>query len=176
MDAIKLLRVQMQATAEYLENTMKDVTPEMAQQVPPGKAHTIGGYYAHYLIMTDVMVNVVIREGAPLYAGAWEGKTGVSAPLPEFDADWAKNHADWARNSKFDISAMREYAKAVFASSDEYLATLTADDLDKEVNYFGGPNSLGWAISMFLIQHVASGIGEIAAIKGVLGEQGYWEG
>ena len=176
MDAIELLRVQMKATAEYLENTMKDVTPELAQQVPPGKAHTIGGYYAHYLIMTDMMVNAMLKEGSPLYAGEWAGKTGVSAPLPEFDADWAKNHATWARDSKFDLPAMHEYAKAVFASTDDYLATLTPADLDKEVNYWGGPNSLGWAISMFLIQHVASGVGEIAAIKGVLGEKGFWEG
>ncbi|PZS05739.1 MAG: hypothetical protein DLM69_00705 [Candidatus Chloroheliales bacterium] len=176
MDAISLLRMQMESAAWYLEGTMTDVTPELAHAVPPGKAHTIAGYYAHYVIMTDMIVNAMLKGGAPLFATTWADKTGVSEPIPNADADWEKNHAEWARRVQVDLPAMREYAKAVYASADEYLASLTPEALDQKVKLFGGEFGLGWAINMFIINHISSGTGEISAVKGVLGAKGFYEG
>ena len=176
MDAISLLRTQFQTATKYFEAAMADVTPQMAHQVPPGKAHTIAGYYAHYVVLTDMMVNAMLKGGTPLFASAWAGKTGISEPLPNFDADWAKNHADWARSVQLDLPATHKYASAVYASADEYLATLTPEALDQPVNMFGSEEKLGMAISAFIIMHISNGNGEIAAIKGVLGATGYFEG
>jgi len=44
------------------------------------------------------------------------------------------------------------------------------------MNLFGGEFELAWAIGMFIILHIASGTGEISAVKGVLGTKGFYEG
>ncbi|PZS04025.1 MAG: hypothetical protein DLM69_02315 [Candidatus Chloroheliales bacterium] len=173
MDVISLLRVQLQSAAQYLEGTMTDVTPEMAQQLPPGNAHTIAGYYAHYVINTDLLINAVMKGGAPLFATTWAGRTGASEPLPNMDANWSKNHENWARSVKVDLPAMRQYAQAAYTSADEYIASLTPEALDQMVNLPIGQYSLGWALSMVVINHLSNGTGEIAAIKGVFGSTGY---
>lgn len=173
MDVIALLRMQLQSAAQYLEGTMADVTPEMAQQVPPGKAHSIAGYYAHYVITTDMLINAVMKGGAPLFATTWAGKTGANTPMPMPDANWVQNHEDWARSVQVDLPTMREYATAVYAAADQYIASLTAADLDRMVNLPIGQYSLVWALSMAVINHISNGTGEIAAIKGVLGASGY---
>lgn len=175
MDAVSLLRMQLQSAAHYFDRTMDDVTPEMAHQQPPNKAHTIAGYYAHYVLLTDMMVNAMLKGGAPLFASAWAGKTGISEPLPNFDADWEKNHRAWARSVHLDLPAVREYASAVWASADEYLASLTPAALDEAVNMFGAEDNLGKSISLYIIMHISNGNGEIAAIKGGLGATGFVE-
>lgn len=176
MDAVTLLREQLQTATYYLEKTMDDVSAEMAHQVPPGKAHTIAGYYAHYIVLTDIMVNAMLKGGEPLYTSTWAERSGMSDPLPAFDADWAENHRMWARSLRLDMAATREYARAVYASADQYIAALTPDALDQPASLFGAEMSLGVTISMFIILHLSNGNGEIAAIKGVLGATGYNEG
>jgi steroid delta-isomerase-like uncharacterized protein len=157
MDVIPLLRTQLQSAAQYLEGTMADVTAEMAQQLPPGKAHTIAGYYAHYVITTDMLINAVMKGGAPLFATTWAGRTGANEPMPMPDANWAQSHEDWARSVQVDLPAMRQYATAVYAAADEYIASLTPEALDQMVNLPIGQYSLGWALSMTVINHISNG-------------------
>src|SRR4030065_711410 len=134
-NVISLLREQLKTVHEILEGTMADVTPEAAHWIPPGVAMPIGATYAHVVVSQDGVINGMLKGGAPLFASSWAGKTGLSELPPEVDPkkpglpDWSA----WSRKVKVDLPAFRKYAQAVYAASDEYLATLRGKDLDRAI-------------------------------------------
>jgi hypothetical protein len=71
---------------------------------------------------------------------------------------------------------LNEYAQAVYVATDEYLAGLEESDLERiidltEQNY--GKWTLAAYILNFVLAHVRDIMGEISALKGVYGLQGY---
>ncbi len=174
MDAVSLLRSQFQATSSLLENTIADVTPEQAHWVPPGLANPIGASYAHVVIATDMIMSVMVRHTAPLLAGEWAGKTGASEMMPTGD-DYV-NYVPWTRRVQVNLPAMRQYANAVYAATDQYLATLSSDALDQTIDLSAlgaGQVPLGMVISRQLIGHIEQMCGEISCLKGLQGATGY---
>jgi hypothetical protein len=150
---------------------MVDVTPDMAHWTPPGQAHPIGSLYAHMVISEDVLLQGLIQGGAPLYAGPWQGKTGLADPENAFNRT-----LDWARAAKVDLDAMRSYARAVYAATDNYVATLTEADLDRMIDLSAagmGQMPLGDFLAALVMGHVRDLMGEISALKGVQGAKGY---
>ena len=73
MTTVDLLRAMFQNAHETLEGTMKDVTPEQAHWLPPGKALPISAQYAHTIGGEDACLDMFIRKAPPLFATAWEG-------------------------------------------------------------------------------------------------------
>jgi len=177
-NVISLLREQMKGLHELLEGTVADVTTEQAHWIPPGKALPIGATYAHVVVGEDGVVNGMLKGGAPLFAAAWAGKTGLSEPPPSFDPkkpgfpDWS----GWARKVKVDLPALRKYAQAVYAASDDFLASLRGKDLDRPVDL--SALGLGKSTMLFVIHNGILGngfthCGEIACLKGLQGKKGY---
>jgi hypothetical protein len=171
MDTIALLRSGMKTAHEWLEATMADVTPEMAQWAPPGTAHPIGSRYAHVVVGEDNLV-AMVKGGAPLHTGAWQGRTGIAG---DPQAAYAST-LEWAQTVKIDLAALRGYAQAVYANTDEFLATLKPENLETQVDLsqFG----MGvWQLDAFLLSlvlgHARDIMGEISAVKGVQGAKGY---
>src|SRR3990172_9560312 len=121
MDGISLLRQQFQASHGWLEATLQDVTPEQAHWAPPGKANPLGATYAHVVLGEDAMINGMVNGGAPLFATAWAGKTGLSE-MPPSPSDGQPWYA-WARRVRIDLPALRQYAQAVYAASDQCLTS-----------------------------------------------------
>ena len=80
------IREQIRSAHWLLEETLSDVTVEMAHFAPPGKALPIGAACAHYVTGEDFMVHVLFQGGTPLSAGPWAGRTGLSEPQPGRDA------------------------------------------------------------------------------------------
>ena len=74
MDSISLLREQLRAAHEYLEETMADVTAEQAQWIPPGRATPLGANYVHLVQSEDGIMNQALRQKEPLFAGAWASR------------------------------------------------------------------------------------------------------
>jgi hypothetical protein len=178
MDAVSLMREQLNTAHEWLEGTMADVTPEQAKGGDIGRATPIGAAYAHVVLSEDMLIQGMLRGTAPLSATEWAGKTGASAdqPMPGPGQDWETIYGEWKRGLKVDLPAMREYAKAVYAKSDEYLASLSAADLDRTMDLAGlgmGKATLGWALGRLVVAHVDQMCGEISAIKGIKGAKGY---
>ena len=147
---------------------MADVTPEQAHWAPPGCAHPIAALYAHTVLGEDGMLNRLIRKGTPLYTSNWAGKTGLSELPPERSA-WS----DWARRLRVDLPTLLDYAQAVYATTDAYLASLTPTDLDTEIEMFGQKRTLGSALGGVLLAHVNSHTGEVSCLKGLQGARGY---
>lgn len=94
MDIAALLRQQLKEAHEWLEVTMQGVTAEHLHWNPPGKANPLGASYAHVILGEDFLINVMVKEGAPLAAATWAGKTGLSEMPPgEPQVSWS----EWER-------------------------------------------------------------------------------
>lgn len=171
MNAITLIREQIKNAHDWFGGTMAGVSDEVAHWQPGGKAHPIGSRYAHLVVAEDMLVNGLVQGGAPLFATAWAGKTGLEDPQASFFTT-----LEWAQGVKVDLEALDKYAQAVYANTDEYLATLSEADLERTID-LTEQNMGTWPLGAFLISfvlgHVHAIMGEISALKGVRGLQGY---
>jgi hypothetical protein len=175
--AVSLLRMQTQLASGMLEMMLEGITSEHVHWVPDGVANPIGAQYAHILTGKDGFIHVRIKGEAPLFATTWAGKTGLSElpPTPQPDAPGMPDWSEWARRVQIDLPAMREYAKAVYASIDEYLATLTDADLERTVDLSRmgmGEAPFSRLLTIVLLADTISHAGEISCLKGVQGMKG----
>ncbi len=172
MDAKTLLGAQFKQAHEMMEGTMEDVTAEQAQWSPPGKAIPVGATYAHAILSEDMMLNGMVKGGAPLFATTFAGKTGLGENPPPPDQPWDA----WSRSVKIDLGALRAYAKAVYASTDEYVASASDDELARELDLSGfnmGTQPVGVFAGTLMVSHLNTHCGEVSSIKGVQGAKGY---
>lgn len=172
--ALALIKEEIKNAHDMLESVVVDIKPEDIQKDPGGKAFPLGSLYAHLVFSEDAIVNGMIRKSVPLFAGEWAAKTGASSPMPAMDANWAANNETWSKSVTIDLTLLQTYAKAVYANTDAYIATLTDDDMEKEIDMGDwGKKKLGLLLAGFVVGHTYSLAGEISAIKGVHGSKGY---
>lgn len=169
MNALEIHREAIEWANWLLEAVMADVTPEQAHWTPPGIANPLGALYAHAVLDQDVIVNAMLKGGAPLYASSWADRCGVEDPRFQLDLEWA-------RAVQIDLDALRAYAKAVYASVLAYLDGLSEADLEREVDLSAnglGVRSVGWMLTALIAAHTNNMAGEISCLKGLQGAQGY---
>jgi hypothetical protein len=171
MNAVTLIREELKHAHDAFEGTMDGVTDEVAHRQPGGTAHPIGSRYAHLVVSEDMMINGLLKGGPPLLATSWAGKTGLEDPQAAFITT-----LEWAQTVRVDLEVMNKYALAVFEATDGYLGTLAEEDLDRIVD-LSEQNQGVWSLGAFLITYVLSHVrdimGEVSALKGVYGLQGY---
>jgi len=177
-DNISWLRELVKDANGLLEATIANVAEEQAHWIPPGVAMPIGAHYAHVVLSQDGAVNGVFKGGTPLFAAAWAGKTGVSDLPPVSDpakpgfSDWS----GWSKRVKVDIPATRKYASAVYAATDEFLASLSLGDLERPVDLTAvglGKSTMGFVINNGIVGNAFTHCGEISCLKGQQGKRGY---
>ena len=169
MNVASLLREQVRDANNFLQMTAADVTQQQADWMPPGIANPLGALYAHALTSQDGIVHAVLQGAAPLFASTWQGKTGISDPQIQATREWA-------RSVKVGVPALREYANAVAAASDAYLATLKDDDVQRiiDLTAFGlGQMTLYSIVGRLISGHLDNMTGEISCLKGLQGAKGY---
>ncbi len=171
----ELLRRAVSGARGVLDGTMADVTQAQADYVPPGIANPLGATYAHVVCSEDMVVQGMFRQLPPLFASSWNARTGLSEPMPLPGPDWA-NYAVWTRRLKIDLEALRQYAQAVAAETDAWIATLNDAGLDRPVDLSSaglGQHTLGTAIALLIANHLGTETGEISVLKGIQGARGY---
>jgi hypothetical protein len=172
--ATEILVNQLKAAHDVLEQTMEGVTDEVAQYLPPGKANPIAGTYAHLVFSEDLFMHNFLIKVQPLMETTFKDKTGASEIQP---TDWqGAAYLKWLKEVKLDVKQFREYAKAVYAASEEYIASLTDADLEKDVDLraFGmGTRKVYDFIALLISGHVYPIMGEISVLKGIQGLKGY---
>ena len=169
MNALALLREQVDGAHGVLEQTMADVTEAQARWAPPGKALRLGVIYGHIALGQDFIINVRLRGQQQLAATSYQRKTGLSE-TPPLGPGWE----EWARRVEIQLPPLRGYARAVQENTATYLASLTEGDLDRVVELqVLGPRSVGTIISNFVVAHVNNHLGEISCLKGLQGARGY---
>ncbi len=168
--AVSLLRNLFENGHHWIEGTMADVTADVANWVPPGKPATIGANYVHHAFGEDALINMALRGGAPMAMTTFAGRFGADSPPP------AGTWSDWGRSVQVDPDAARAYAQAVYVNTDAYLASLTDEDLEKEVDMsiIGvGMIPLGRFLGGMLLLDTVAHCGEISCLKGLQGLRGY---
>ena len=168
MNGIAVLQQGLTWAHELLETVMADVTAEQAHWTPPGIANPISALYIHDVLGEDALIGL-LRQDTPQYASAWEGQTGVSDP------QWQLAY-EWARTVQLDLPIFREYAQAVYAATQTFLAGLTDAQLGQELDLTAldlGERNLGWALNALLLGHINNMAGEISTLKGLQGAKGY---
>jgi hypothetical protein len=173
MDAPAALKEQLASAQELLETVMEDVDQAHFNAKPAGVANSIGQNYVHTIIGEDYCVNAMIRQGAPLHASSWQGRTGATGEIPppmQGTPEWHR----FVDSSNIELTAFRAYAKAVHESALDFIGSLPANELDHELDLpMIGRHTLNWLLFNFVIGHIANHTGEIAALKGVAGLKGY---
>lgn len=171
--ATEILVNQLKAVHSSLEATMEGVTDEVAHLMPDGIANPIAGTYAHLVFSEDIFVSGFLKKSPTLFETTFKDKTGASALHPmEFTTEYPK----WLKEVKIDVVAFREYAKAVFAATEEYVATLTDEDLQKDVDLSAmhmGTRKTYDFIANLISGHAYPIMGEISVLKGIQGLKGY---
>jgi hypothetical protein len=173
VSAVQALREQFESANHVLEGTMQDVSPELAHWGPPGNAVPIGASYFHTLMSQDYMINSFVKGGPPWMATTWAGKAGISEPYPPpSEGPWEP----WAKRVKVDLEVMRQYAQAIYANTDDFLASMDEAEANRSLDLSGfgmGTKSVEWFLGNILLQHVCHHTGEISCLKGLQGLKGY---
>lgn len=172
-NVVNYVRSQFQAAHHvWLESTVQGVTAEQAHWRPPGgRVAPIGAQYAHHIIAIDFLFLGFVRQQTPLALSSFAGKTGFSEPYP-MEGDWI----EWALSVQIDLDALSQYALAAYASLDEQLAGLSDDDLATPIDMTPvglGQQTVGSFLGNMLLLNAVAHTGEISAVKGLQGLQGY---
>ena len=127
VSARALLRRQFWLAHELLDAAVERLTTEALHRCPRGAAAPAGACYAQVVLCEDIAVNGVLAGGSPLALSIWVGRTGVSE-MPPFTGtiDWRV----WARRVRLDQAKLRPYARAVYSSTDAYIAAQPDEAFD----------------------------------------------
>ncbi|HEX6817264.1 MAG TPA: DinB family protein [Ktedonobacterales bacterium] len=166
MDAPTYVRKQIATMRRFYQGTLKEMTDEQFNWIPPGTANSIKASLIHLLAGEDMNVQRVL-QGKPLLwdAEGWNQKIGVEV-RPGRDQGW-----DAIRETTIALAPVLEYAQAVHAATDEYLAELTPEELERKVDFFVPDARVADVLSILAV-HVAAHSGEIAALRGIQGVKG----
>jgi DinB superfamily len=166
VNATQFVHQQIAEARSLSDAAMAGVTDEQFNWLPSGTINPIKSVFLHAVAGEDLFFQSIIQGRPPLWAtGGWAGKIGL-AQAPGGGQGWEE-----ARNAVLALAPALAYADAVCNATNEYLARLTDDELDREVSFFGTDSSVAGVLARF-VAHTASHAGEIAAVKGVQGVQG----
>ncbi len=138
-------------------------------KVPPGATvSTVAATYAHIAFAEDTLTNALAKGGAPLYvADGWDKKLGVAMPGPRQTPEWSES----VRIE--DLEGFREYARAVFAGTEQYLGEASDDEINRVIDTpITGKQPVGQLFGTLALWHVTSHQGEISALLGAQGQKG----
>ncbi len=170
MDVKTLVQEFVKSSHGIYQSTLAGLTQEQADRQPGGACHSIAADIAHLATAEDFLINGLGFGKQPLALSAMEGKTGLSELPPR--GDWGA----WAKTVQVDLSALRAYQQAVFANTEAIIEGLTDDDLNRVVDMTAlnfGQVPMPLFLLMFAGAHTSMHTGEISALKGQQGLQGY---
>jgi uncharacterized damage-inducible protein DinB len=166
MDATAFITRQINLMHFLCEAATNETTDEQFNWQPPGTANTIRASFIHMVHAEDFFIHHVIQGKPRLWESEnWAAKFEINTP-PGRGRGWEEVTA-----KPLPVAPALEYQKAVRADTDAYLETLTAEELDREVRFFGGMQPVAQVIAT-LVAHTMGHSGDIAAIKGMQGVKG----
>lgn len=171
MNEAETFRWMVKDTREFLEATLAEVSPEQALWQPDGPPSSIAGQYAHVVVAQDMGLQPFLEGWTPLIASEWLGRAGISEPPVPLGAPWG----EWAAQ-QFDFAALRLYAQAVYAASDDCFRSLDDSVMERSVDLTAagfGVQSTRFLLFNGWVTNVSLHTGEIACIKGLMQRRGY---
>ena len=155
-----MLRLQLGEALDWLDDVVRDLTPEQYSWEPNGTANSIAKLHAHTLSSADFWMNLMGLQKPMLWMGVSQ-TLGLPGNFIEV----------WKTDAPINLSDMQDYATGLREAS---LAMDALDDaaLERELSapVFGKRN-VGFVLRLAAIQ-MAIHTGEISAAKGMQGLQG----
>jgi hypothetical protein len=169
------------------------LSAEQMKERPGGVGNSVAWLVWHVARSEDMIVNAIIREQPQiLLEDAWQEKLGIDATHigTGLGDDEVGNFTD-----KLDPIAADDYWRTVAESTYEWLRTLEASDLDRIPDFdkvlkaipsvlasgdsqgaidFWNGRSVAYLLGGVVINHGYIHVGEMQAITGRLGEQGWF--
>jgi hypothetical protein len=167
MDAQGAVRQQLGFWHGIGGQVVGDCGEALNRRLDDAKIGSIASIYAHAVFAEDGIVNGVLQSKPLLYTEeGWEAKVGIKHP------GGPRQSEDWAETVNMDLASFQEYAKAVFAQTDAYLAALSDAEMERKFQGPVGESTVEWFVVNILATHFPQHAGEIAALKGVQGLKG----
>ncbi len=166
MDVKTYIQQQMANVRRQIDAVVKDTTDEQFNWPPPGTINPISAILIHMLAGEDYFIQTILQGKSRCWeVQEWGRKIGIQTP-PEPGRSW-----DEFKTVKILVVPVLAYEEMIRGATDNYLADLTAEELDRQVNFAGSVLPVA-EVLMTLVVHIASHAGEIAAVKGMQGIKG----
>ncbi len=168
-------------TIDYYQTTMKGIHKSLLEAVEGlteeqlhfralDKGNHIAWIIWHSVRTEDLVLNLMLQKKSPVWnAEEWDKKFGMDprsqgTGMPEEEAAALRIE---------DMDEFTKYMENVFKSTEDYLSTISEEDLGVVQDLPGmGKRSLSEVIGGTILQHFASHLGEISYIKGLMGVSG----
>ena len=166
-NTVEFVGAQLKSAHELFAATLSGLTPEQAHRDAGGNTVPIVAHFGHVMVFEDMIVNGLLKGGAPLFTSTATGFSAMPPQQPPWDA--------WGRAVKVDMSQAMDYAMQVGASAEAFVAALDDAGLAKplDVSALGlGMQNVGFMLSALVLNlHVHTG--EISCLKGLQRLKGY---
>jgi DinB superfamily len=130
MQVAELLLESLRQARVYLEARM-DVCGEdvLYRRLPGSSLQSIGAIYAHAVVTEDSYVRRALQGSEPLFESSeWRARAALP-PKVELNPGWAEAFAP-------DPRALRDYARAVYANTDDHLSRISDDALTRTIREY----------------------------------------
>jgi hypothetical protein len=194
MDVIPWIKGQHKGVRFFYETAVRNVlSAEQMKERPGGVGNSVAWLVWHVARSEDMIVNAILREQPQiLLQDAWQEKLGIDATHigTGLGDDEIGDFTD-----KLDPIVADDYWRTVAESTYEWLRTLEASDLDRIPDFdkvlkaipsvlasgdsqgaidFWNGRSVAYLLGGVVINHGYIHVGEMQAITGRLGEQGWF--
>jgi hypothetical protein len=169
MNALELLQFSLGNALGIFGQVTADLTQEQTDWEPPGTANTIGSLYWHVMAYVDHAVHDWGLGRLPLsQENGWREKV-LAGKMPGVEP----GQVPAMQKVQVDLSALHDYASIVQDTAQKWLASITLADLETKIETPAGELTLAQMLEIYVIWHINAHCGEISALKGCQGAQGY---
>ena len=164
MNGTELLQSRLKRMHENFIQSVKDLSDDVLHFNPMGKGNSIAFLIWHYVRTEDIVTNMMIRKQKPIWnTEGWDVKLKMD---PKGQGSGMTDEA--ARAVKIsNFPDFLVYTADVFKAGEEYIAGLTEEELNREIDSPMGKRSLFDLIGTINIDHGIGHIAEIEYIKGL---------
>jgi hypothetical protein len=156
MNTVERLQYSLDFAFEILSQVTADLTQEQTDWTPPGTVNSIGSIYSHIVTYVDYALQNWCIEGKP-QPESIESRPAVLR----------------MKDVQMELAVLHEHAGRLRSTAKEWLSTLSPADLDRIIHTTIGELNLGQMVDVYIVWHINAHGGEIAALKGCQGAQGY---
>jgi hypothetical protein len=162
MNALTLFRDQVSYAERLLTEVFSRITPEQAVWRGEGStANQIAALFLHIYTGEDRAVQRAQGRPPILETGGWAARLSYNPDAP------------WSPIDHPDLAAYRAYAAEVRNATREYLGNVDPVEIEREIDTPRGKRTAIGMLSLGLITHKLTHMGEIAALLGCQGAKGF---
>jgi len=170
MDLLTYLRDEVRTMHRLYDRVTRDLTDEQLNHVPEGGHQNIAFCLWHYVRTEDNVIQFVIQRKPTVWMeGGWHERFGLDAKsqgtgFSDEEARAFRIHG---------AAAFREYMADVFKRTEEYLAQVSEDELQRMITVKPlGEMTILQNMSGMVMTHGYRHLGEIEFAKGLVAAKG----